>query len=256
MSSQDDEWAKPLVFDFRITADWGYYDQSVYNVVFIKRWQAAMRRDMSMLFAEEDEPNLYKVDRYFWENIFDRNEKYYSKDHRFMTTIERIMGEESAWPDMMPLLTRIVLYWSKVGHQINRDVQNLWGENLTEEQRQHAYLAWYANENIPNRTLNHGAIDDDWFIYNFESNPISKQKAVFECRDSFDRVTKTESINIRWAHIAIRQMFKWLGSDEGQAFIKGCERNIEIKEERSKLLRMPQYSKVSPVQTWLAQRFH
>lgn len=254
MDDLDNDWSIPLKFDFRVGDTWGYYDQSLENVVYIKRWQAAMRRDMRMLFAKEVEENLYEVDQFFWENVFDRGEQHRPNDDYSFTMVERILGECNCSPDAMPLLTRLVLYWSETRYEVEHHVRKLWDENLTETQRQQAYLGWYAAKNIPGPHYNHGAIQDDWFVYHFEANSFEKKKAVFECRDSFENAAQQQSADIRCAHTTVRLMLIWLASDEGQAFTQACERNIAIKEERAKALRMPQYSIDSPVQKWLAQR--
>jgi hypothetical protein len=238
----------PLIFDFRIASNWGYYDQSIPEVVFMKRWQVRMRHDMRDLFADEIKPNLYAVDQFFWENSWERKGRNIS--HQI--TVERILTDGYYRSDLMPLLSRIILYWAKNGDNIRTQIKNLWGENLTEEQRQQAYLGWYANANIPSRMINHGRIADDLLIYNEVRNQFDCQEKLFYYKGDFEDAAVEK--DIRRMHAVTRKMIKWLASNEGQDFIHACERNMRIKYDREKVTRLPHTICDTPVQQWLSQR--
>ena len=249
MDSFDLDEKPPLIFDFRIATHWGYNEQSPRQVVYLKRWQTAMRKDMQKMFGEEIEPNLYHVDEYFWDNPFERRAK---RDDRG-TLIEKIFGDYFP-PENASLATHIVLYWARNGEQVQSSVRHLWGDGLNEEQREHAYLGWYASKNIPIPHINHGTIDDDWLIYRSEDGKMETLSQLFYTGKDFNDAVDEGNANARRANIGIRKMLRWLASDKGQEFIQSCERNIRIKYDREGALRYPEYSKSSPVQQWLSRR--
>jgi len=101
MQQDDPNYERPpLKLDFRASADWGYRDDFNTQVVYMKKWQAMMRKDMKDLFANEVEPNVYEVNQFFWEN----NEMRKGSDMMHEVTAERIL-DERFHPDFMPLLT-------------------------------------------------------------------------------------------------------------------------------------------------------
>jgi hypothetical protein len=240
-----------LIFDFRIGKSWGFNEDSPRHVVYIKRWQALVKKDMQTLFADEIEPNLYAVDAFFWENIFERKTPRKNRSNPPLTVIEKILGETCS-PHHMKKLTEFILRWSRMGEQARSDIRSLWGNDLSEEQRKSAYLGWYEKDNIPNRMYNSGSIEDDSFVYSQKIQP--SQPKIFYTAEDFNDAVSSQSDQIRQNHIVIRKVLIWLASVEGQNFTNGCERNIEIKGERESALRFPQYSKHSPVQKWLVQR--
>jgi len=221
-------------YDFQVHSQWGFYDQNSREVVYIKRWQNLMRKEFKKLWAEEISPNIYDVDPFFWDNIFERKSTE-------ATIFEKALKDVSH-PSVAATTTRFILYWAKRGEQIKSDVHRLWGNNLNESQLQSAYLGWYTQQNIMSHGLNNGTIPNDDLVFRpSELNQRSqKDTAVMQ--------------NIRLNMMAISSMLKWMGSNEGQSFIEGCERNLSIKASGDKLIRSPHLSRQSPVQQYLAAR--
>lgn len=203
-----------VIFDFNVAADWGYRDNRPHDVVYIKKWQERMRREMPSVYAETLSDNVYRVDLFTLEQKIERLNSLLTLE----TIFNKDLGQDSA-----RIATQMVMYWAHYGEHIIRQSHKLIPcENLTTEQREMAYLGIHESRNIPQSSLNQGRIPDDELVYGVENTSMRERKT------------------------GVTRMLKWFASDDGQGFIQACERNIDIKRHSRDL--------TPTVQTWLGKR--
>lgn len=227
-----------ITLDFRVKPEWGYLDQVTREVVYVKRWQALMCKDMKRLLAEELEPNLYKLQRFDWD---DRVDYFDGK----IPTVECAMGDAFRFATT-PLTTRFMLYWSKQGDSIIDKANNLLQRDpCDEEMRQILYLGIWGDRNIPKRWLNRGEVPEDGLCKIFTGKGAPLQSQFYTYEELAD--TANEAIQQdRVSKAALRAMVHWMASDEGQNFIHACERNIDMKMKHRKTLSRPEVKATAP----------
>lgn len=179
------------------------------EVVFSKKWQKLMITPQ--MRVEQDVDGLkVKVDQYFVDN----------EPHTFPILKVFSYGIPDA-RDTRVASNMITWLGTNSGSIYRENAQNLMEKGLEGEI---AYIAAWTDMNIRKAMYNRGTIPRDTLTSTFE-------KAGIDFMNPFDRGVRATSVrDIE----TLEQVAAWLGGEDGQAFIKSCERNIGIKYDRER----------------------
>lgn len=186
------------------------------EVVYFKKWVKLMLPPHLDALHAPTNPDLpspegyFRTDRYFVENPERENEFP-------VMNIWRDMGIPNAH-DTRIMTNFIVWLGTNSGAEMRGKAQDFIDKNIHQKQ---AYLLAWNLSNIRARHINHGSIPRDALATKFGDASMAKSP-----------IPKPTMYDIE----TIENVCLWLGTDQGQDFITACERNRDIKYERTRKL--------------------